>query len=126
MVRFAEIVLVYFIVGAVLWTGGALDYEQNGLVGEFVEPTGQGDVATNNDTVQQLEQAGGPIRQALSTVGGGALLAVYDIVAGILSVVYWPVTALVVMSAPVHITVAVGGGMSVAFVMGFVRLIRGI
>lgn len=124
MVRLGEVVIAYFLIGALMWAGGVIDWQEAGVGSVFVDPEGNA-TSTNASTGEQLEQAGGPIQQAANTVSGGGLLAVWGLVTSILAFLFWPVTVLQSVQAPSEIVVLVGGPLVVAFFMAIILTIRG-
>jgi hypothetical protein len=124
MVQFSQILVTYFVIGAVMWGGGAIAWGETGLVGQFIEDPGgpNSQVEANQQTGDQLARSGGPIQEAAQSVGGSGLLAVWNIVAGIIGFAFWPVGVLVSVDAPPRLIVLAGGSMSTAFVAGVIRL----
>lgn len=124
MVRYEDVILAYFIIGVIMWGGGAIDYGETGLVGQFISSTGGGGdpVEVNEEAAQQLEQSGGPIQEAAQQIGGSALLAVWNLIAGTIGYLFWPVGVLVGSNAPPQASILFGGSLTVAFFGGIVRL----
>jgi len=121
MTRFGTVIMVYFVVGAVMWGGGAIAWSETGLNSLIIEDPQTGEV--NDNTTEQFEQAGGPIRQAAQSFGG-PVLAIWNIVVQFIGYLFWPVTTLQSVNAPPRLVVLLGGAPSVAFVAGTIRLIR--
>jgi hypothetical protein len=122
MVQFTHIAIAYFVMGATMWAGGAIAWSDAGLGSVIVsEPTADG---VNQNTSEQLESAGGPIQNALSTVGGSALIAVYNLVVGLVSFMFWPITVMTSNGVPARLWVPLGGSVTMAFYGGFIRMIR--
>lgn len=122
MVRFSHIMIAYFVMGAVMWAGGAIAWGNAGVGGLLIDDPSTGDL--NSSTTDQLEKADGPIEQAVGSVGGGALLAVWGIVSGIFGYLFWPISVLVSNGAPARVWVPLGGAPTVAFYGALIRLIR--
>jgi hypothetical protein len=120
--RFGVILLVYFVLGAVMWGGGVVDYAETGPVQEFVEPQQNGSVEVNQSTAGQLERTGGVVGQASKSLAG-PLLLVWNLVTGFVSYVFWPVTTLQAVNAPPRFIVLAGGALSVGFFVSVVRLL---
>ena len=122
--RFSHIIMAYFLIGAIMWAGGAIPWSNAGL-GEIVvdDPT-NGTEGINNETAEDLESTGGPIQEAISSVGGGALLAVWKLIRGLVSFMFWPMSVLISNGAPPQVWVVLGGVPTVAFYGAFIRLIR--
>lgn len=121
MARFGTVILIYFVVGAMMWGGGAIIWTETGLNSLIIEDPQSGDV--NDDTSQQLEEAGGPIREAAQSFGG-PVLAIWNIVVQFIGYLFWPITVLQSVNAPPRLIVLLGGTPSVAFLAGIIRLIR--
>jgi len=121
--RFGPVVMTYFIIGAVMWGGGALAFQQAGVVGVVFDDVGAGGVDINSSTSEQIQRTGGPIQEAVSSVGGAGLLAIYNIAAGFIGYIFWPITALAANDAPPRAIVLLGGIFTMMFIVGFIRLI---
>lgn len=121
MARFGSLILVYFVIGAVMWGGGAIVWSEAGVGTLIIEDPQTGTV--NDDTVDELEDAGGPIRQAAEQIGG-PVLAIWNIIIKFIGYLFWPITVLQAVNAPPRITVLLGGTPSIAFLGGIIRLIR--
>lgn len=121
MARFGQLILIYFVVGATMWGGGAIAWSESGVGTLIVEDPQTGEV--NSDTTDQLEQADGPIRRAAQSFGG-PVLAIWNIVIKFIGYLFWPLTVLQGVGAPPRLTVLLGGAPSVAFLGGVIRLIR--
>lgn len=121
MARFGTIVIVYFIIGATMWGGGAIAWTESGVGTLIIEDPQTGQV--NDETTNDLSEADGPIRQAAQSFGG-PILAVWNIIVQFIGFLFWPVTVLQAVNAPPRIVVLLGGAPSVAFLAGTIRLIR--
>lgn len=112
--------MTYFVVGAVMWGAGIIDWSQIGLV-EMIMADPGGDV--NPGVQQDLESAGGPIQNAAQSVGG-PVLAVFQLIVGIIGYMFWPITVLASQGAPAEAILLLGGVPTVAFWMGVIRMLR--
>lgn len=121
MARFGRIIVVYFVIGAVMWGGGAIAWSESGLNTLIIEDPATGQV--NEDTTTQLEDTGGPLRQAAQSFGG-PVLAIWNIVVKFIGYLFWPITVLQSVNAPPRLVVLLGGTPSIAFLGGIIRLIR--
>lgn len=121
--RMAEILLAYFLMGAMLWGGGVIDWDQSGMAQVVVSPTDTGATA-NESTGAEIRQMGGPIQQAAAAVGAGGLLAVWNFLALLLGMMFWPITALNSINAPPEVVVVVGGTFSMVFIGALLRAVR--
>ena len=122
MARFAAVLLAYFVTGAVMWGGGAIVWDDTGVGGLIIKSAAD-DVEVNENTSQQLERSGGPIREAAATLGG-PILAIWNFIVKFIGYMFWPVTVLQSVSAPPRIIVLGGGSLSVMFLGSVIRLIR--
>jgi len=123
MARFAQVLLAYFVIGAVMWGGGAIVWEEAGVGGLIIEDVSGENVDVNENTSDQLERSGGPIREAASAFGG-PILAIWNFVVRFIGFLFWPVTVLQTVNAPPRAVVLAGGSLSVMFLGGVIRLIR--
>jgi hypothetical protein len=123
--RFSSVVLAYFFIGALMWGGGVIQWDDAGVGTLFVEEPGtDGATAVNQDTAHELEGLAGPIQQAAQTVGGGALIAIWNLVVKLIGFLFWPLTTLAGLNAPPRATVVFGGPFVVAFFVSVLRLLR--
>lgn len=123
--RFQHVILAYFIVGAVLWGGGVLDWNETG-VGTFIidDPTAHtADATTNSETQGILGNIGNAIVQAVSSFVGG-LMIVWNILSKLIGYFFWPITVMQSVNAPPRMVVVVGGTMSMMFLAAFIRVLR--
>jgi hypothetical protein len=123
MVRFNEILAAYFVIGALMWGGGAIAWDETGVGQLFVETPGS-DLSVNEETTGKLEDANGPIQESVAALGASPLLAVWNIIVGLIGYISWPVTVLQSVNAPPRVTVLAGGTMLVLFFGAVIRLLR--
>lgn len=123
MARLNDMMLTYFVIGAVMWATGFLEWEETQLAAYFLDVAG-GDVSGKDTISANLTSMGGPIGNIVNTLGGG-LLAAWKFIGNIIQFVFWPITALSETGAPIEVVVLLGGPPCVAFVGGFVLLVRG-
>lgn len=120
--RFSRIVLAYFVLGAVLFGGGAISYDDAALNSFFVKDTAEGFEA-NSETEGNLSN----IENALGSLVGeflGAIQLVYNLIVGMLGFLNWPIVVLATNNAPPMATLLIGGSLSVAFYMSVIRLVQ--
>lgn len=123
--RLSHVVMAYFVVGAFLWGGGAVSFDQIGIGSLIISTVDTGgNVETNEETAGQLENTGGPVEQALNTVSGGGLIAAWNFAINFLAFFFWPITTLEQVNAPVEVTVSLGGGMSFSMLLGLLAVLR--
>lgn len=124
MVKFSSMLIVYFVIGAMMFGAGAITWGDTGVVGEVMGDPGDGGDLGSNKMVDRLNSIGGPIASA-AAAAGGALLAVWNFIVEFISFVFWPVTVLSENGAPLSVTVLLGGTISTAFLAGILRTIGG-
>lgn len=126
--RFRQIILAYFVIGAVMYGGGAIAWEDSGLASWFVSTDGgtvevQGQTSENvEDPFSNLDAAGRSIAGVIATFGG-PVLVVWNLIVGITGFLHWPVLVLATNNAPPSVTILLGGGFVVAFYMSLVGLV---
>jgi hypothetical protein len=120
MARFGSIIMVYFVIGAVMWGGGAIAWEDSGVGSLVIQDPQTGEV--NNELSSDLENTGGPLRQAAQGFGG-AVLGIWNIVIKFVGYLFWPVTVLQSVNAPPRLVVLLGGTPTLAFLGSVLRLI---
>ena len=125
MVNFRSILIAYVVMGVVMFGGGAIAFDSIGATQVFVEQE-NGEFSGNEETKTLLGQLDGAIQTALQTVGGSALIAVYNVLTNVIGFVLWPITVLRSAGAPWDITMLFGVPPTAAFFGSFVALIRGI
>lgn len=123
--RFENVVVAYFVVGALMWGAGVIQWSQAGVGVLFIDQSpGGGDVDINSTTSEDLENAGGPIQQAANSISGG-LIAVWNLMVRLIGFLTWPITVLQSVNAPPRIVVLGGGTPTTAFFATLLRVIRG-
>jgi len=123
MSRFSSIILAYFVIGAIMFGGGAISYEESGVASFFVEQDGG-----QFGPAQNAEEELGGIGTAISNLVGqfiGGIQLVYNLVVGLLGFINWPLIVLSQNNAPPIATLLIGGSFTVAFYGSVIRLIRG-
>jgi hypothetical protein len=123
MVRFGEVVLTYFVIGAVMWGAGLVDGGQLGVADIFFNISETGAVTASEQPQGLLGEMGNLINDV---AGGlvGPVLAVWNVIRELTAVLFWPVVVLQTAAAPPSVVVLLGGTPTVAFFMGIVRIVR--
>lgn len=121
--RLNAIILAYFLMGAMAWGGGALSWEKAGMGQIIIDDPGADD-PTNQATQNKLENVGGPIQQAATSISGG-LVAVWNIVVSLLAYLFWPIITLKGAGAPAEVWVVGGGTPTIGFYGALIRSVRG-
>lgn len=112
-----RVVIIYFVVGATMWGGGAIDWNEAGIGNLIIDVTSDGDVERNSNTSDDLERLGGPIEESQTTISGGGLLAVLEFLRRFLGFLFWPVSVFQSHNAPVGVTVLFGGTLSMSMLV---------
>ncbi len=121
-IRASQIVLIYFVMGAVMFGGGAVTYDNSGVTQFFI--TKGPDGVTPADTPEQkLDGVSGVITNLIGAFGGPAIL-VWNLFVGLLAWIHWPVFVLLDNAAPPRVTILLGGTLVVAFYMAVIRLVK--
>jgi hypothetical protein len=127
--RFSKIATVYVIMGVVAVGTGVLPPEHLGIASVFLDTGAQG-VTVNSTAVGgrggtggMLDNLIGPVRNALDTITGGALLAVWGPVSRLVGFYAWPVTAANHMGAP-DFVVMLAGVLVASFTFGVLAVFR--
>lgn len=123
MARLGSVVITYFVIGAVMWGSGLLDAGQLGVAEIFFDFSETGEVQPSEEPQGLLDSMGNSI---IDVAGGlvGPVLAVWDVLTQLISVLFWPVSALRSVGAPTEVVVLLGGTPTVAFFMGVIRTVR--
>lgn len=123
MARLGSIVISYFVIGAVMWGSGFLDPGNLGVTEIFFDFGASGSVEASEEPQGFLDSMGNSI---VDVAGGlvGPVLAVWNVLTQLITVLFWPVTALRATGAPTEVVVLLGGTPTVAFFMGIIRTVR--
>lgn len=119
--NFKTIILAYFVIGAVMFGGGAIAMDEAGLTQWFIDTSGD-QVAVEDQTTDKLEGVGGAIKSVVDAFGG-PLILVWNTVVGIIGFMNWPVVVLASNNAPPKFTILFGGGLTVAFYVSIIGLV---
>lgn len=121
-IRASNIIIIYFIIGAVMFGGGAVTFDNSGVTQFFItqEPDG---VTPADDTKERLDGVSGVITNLIGSFGGPAIL-VWNLFVGLLAWMHWPLVVLIENAAPPRVTILLGGTLVVAFYMATIRLVK--
>lgn len=122
MIRASNIIMIYFVIGAVMFGGGAVAWNNSGLTKFFITNSG-GDLAPSQQTGENLTGVSGAITSLVGSFGGPAIL-VWNLFAGLVAFLNWPLFVLIENGAPPQVTILLGGTLTVAFYMAAIRLVR--
>lgn len=123
VVRASNIVLTYFVIGAVMFGGGGVTFDDSGLTQFFVSQDAAGGVQPDDQPENRLDGVSGVITNLVGAFGGPAIL-VWNLFVGLVAYVHWPLTVLIEHAAPPRVTLLLGGTLQVAFYMATIRLVR--
>lgn len=112
--RFANVIVAYTVLGVVMWGTGFIGWGSAGIGQLFIDDPGP-TTDINEATGDELEKAGGPIQQAAQSLGGGALLAVWNLISGVIGFLFWPIVTLDAVNAPPRAVALLGGPLTAAF-----------
>jgi len=121
-IRASQIVLMYFIIAAVMFGGGAITWDNSGPTKYFID-MGPDGVGPSDETSSNLEGVSGAITSLVGSFGGPAIL-VWNLFAGIVSFIHWPLIVLWDNGAPPRVTILLGGALTAMFYMATIRLVR--
>ena len=124
--RFSHVAVSYLLIGAIVISSGVVPPSEAGLLDEFVDiEANDGELAdVESDTdEEELTGAVGPVRNALDTIAGGAILAVWSFVSSLIGYVAWPITLTRYVNAPQSV-VLLSSVLVASFVFGSLRIIR--
>lgn len=119
---YSNIILAYFVIGVVMFGGGAINYQNAGVATFFVDQQASGGFGPAQESQQDIESIGGAITDLIGQAFG-AIALVYNLILGLLIYLHWPVFVLSSNNAPPMATVLLGGSFTVAFYMSVVRLV---
>lgn len=123
MARLTRMILVYFVVGAVMFGGGAIAYEDAGIANYFVDQGPTGDAQPTGQAQEQLNGIGGALTSIVGQFGGTAII-VWNLAVGMFSYLNWPWFVLSSNGAPFRVTLLLGGSLVVMFWTGVIILVR--
>lgn len=122
--RLSDIILAYFIIGAVMYGGGAINYEDAGLSQYFVDQDGNNfEVAEGNEEAAGVLQKFGQSVTDLIGVALGGIQLVFNLFTHLLGFMNWPIVVLLSNNAPPIAVLLIGGSLEVAFYGGVIRVI---
>jgi len=120
--RFTRVILLYFVLGAVMFGGGAISFEEAGVAVFFVEQD-SGSFAATDKADEGLQGLGGAIQQLVGEFIGAVQL-VYNLAVGLLGFMNWPIVVLLSNNAPPMAVLLIGGTLSVSFYLSVISLVR--
>lgn len=119
--QMGNLVLAYFVIGAMMWGGGVLTFEEAGVITAVVT-TDDGRVDPAQAFSDAIDRQDSIIGGVVSAFGGG-LLIVWNLIKIIFDFIHWPIITLSENHAPPEITVLLGGGMTLSFYIAVAILV---
>lgn len=123
MIRASRIIILYFVMGTVMFGGGAVTWDNSGPTQFFVELGDTGVSPNEENTAGNLEGIDGAITNLIGSFAGPVLL-VWNLFAGIISYIHWPLFVFMDAGAPISVTVLLGGTLTAMFYMSVIRLVK--
>ena len=127
--RFSHVVVVYFMLGVIVVGANVVPFAHLGIATVFINVQGD-DVAANTTSVGgssgqdgMLDDLIGPVKNALNTITGGALLAVWGPISTLTGFYAWPVVTTSYIGAP-PIVKMLSGVLVASFTFGVLRVFR--
>lgn len=118
----SDVVMVYFVIGAVMVGGGALEVGNAGIADFFVSEGDNGTLQPAQNTTEQIQNTGGAISTVVSLAVGGILL-VWSFVQGLFTYLNWPIFVLLQHNAPPMAVLLLGGSFTAAFYLAIAGLL---
>lgn len=121
-IRATNIIIIYFVLGAVMFGGGAVSWDDSGPTKYFVDKTGD-KVSPNEENEESLTGVDKAITSLIGTFGGPVLL-VWNLFVGFVSAIHWPLFVLMDNGAPPRVTILLGGTLTGMFYAASIRLVK--
>lgn len=119
--QFRDVIMAYFVIGAVMFGGGAISWDNVGAASMFVD-NDNGNIGGSEESASNLGGIGGAIQSAVNMFLGGLIIA-WNLIIGLLAFLHWPITVLDSNNAPPTITILLGGGFTAAFYMSLIGVV---
>lgn len=120
--QLSDVVIVYFVIGAVMVGGGALALGDAGVVNFIIAEDDQGNIEPADNAANQISQTGGAITTVVS-LAVGAIVLVWELALGLFNFLNWPITMLYQNNAPPMAIILLGGSFTLAFYMAVIGLV---
>lgn len=123
--RASEVILIYFVMGAVMFGGGAVNFEQVGVASFFFTQSGGGGsvFAPAGNALANLNDAGGML-ESVATLAIGGILLVWNLIVAIIGFLHWPIWTLRGVNAPPEAVLLLGGSLTAAFYLSVIQLLN--
>jgi hypothetical protein len=121
-IRASNIILIYVVLAVVMFGGGIITWDDTGPTQFFVD-MGPDGVTPSDETQDNLQGVSGAITSLVGSFGGPAVL-VWNLFAGLVSFIHWPLFVSLEAGAPLRVVLLLGLIPTVMFYMAVIRLVR--
>lgn len=120
----SNVIVLYFVIGAVMFGGGAVTWDDSGVTAFFVDLGPEGQVSPDAGPEDRLSGVSGAITSLVGEFGGPIVL-VWNLVIGLISFIHWPLVVCIEHNVPPRVTVLLGGTPTAMFYMALIILVKG-
>lgn len=126
--RFSHVAIVYLILGISVVATGVMPLGEVDIVTVFASADGTGDIDANASSIEgkdglDINGLISPVANALNTISGGALLAVWGPISTITGLYAWPLVLTGHIGAPMLVQLA-AVALVASFTFGLLRIFR--
>lgn len=121
-IRASNIVVIYFVLGALAFGGGAVTWDDSGPTQYFID-VGPDGVQPDSNTQEEVSGISQTITSLIGSFGGPVIL-VWNLFAGLVSFMHWPLFTFMDANAPIRVTILIGGTLTTMFYMAIIRLVK--
>lgn len=123
MVNFGRVIMAYFVIGMVMFGGGAVGFQGTGVGKFFVDTNSAGQVTPADGPSSNANGIGAQLGNLVDSFIGG-ILVVWNLAVGLIGFLNWPIIVLTKVNAPPIAVMLLGGTFTVAFYVSIIKLIR--
>ena len=123
MPRFSDMIIAYLVIGAVMFGGGAISWDQSGVAQFFVSQDDDGGLSASDNTDENLTGISGALNSVVDMVAG-PILVIWDLVVGLIAYLNWPIIVLLSNNAPPMLVLLLGVPFNAGFYLSVLRLLR--
>lgn len=125
--NFQSVALAYFVIGAVMFGGGAVDFQDAGVTQFFLDKNEEGFTPPDREPgkktpLSAVQGVVGAILGIIDAITGGIVL-VFNLAVSLLGYLNWPITVLLAANAPPAAVLLVGGTFTASFYLSVINLI---
>lgn len=122
--RLTNIVMTYLLIGVVMLGGGAIAYDDVGVVQTFVDyDQSDESFSANENATSNVEDTGGVINGVISLFGG-PLKVVWELFDIVIAYLNWPIFVFASNNAPPMLTLILGVPLTAGFYLSLIRLVK--